>query len=221
MFLEFDNSWKQILEKELQAPYFKKLALFLEQEYRTKSVLPAKDHVFEVYNSSTIQSIKVVVLGQDPYPTKGHAHGLAFSVEKEVQPIPKSLKNIFKELASDVVFKQATHGNLAHWAKQGVFLLNTVLTVEEGKAGSHQKKGWENFTDATISAINESREGVVFLLWGKHAQAKKSLIDTNKHLVLEAVHPSPLSAYRGFFGCKHFSKANAFLQERGLKEIVW
>ena len=221
MFLNFDNSWKVSLQNELKKTYFEQLSDFLEKEYTHKSVVPQKEQIFNVYKATAPEEVKVVVLGQDPYPTAEHAHGLCFSVQKDVQPLPKSLNNIFKEISSDLNKKMPNHGNLDRWSKQGVFLLNTVLTVEESKAGSHQKKGWEQFTDATITAINKSRSNVVFLLWGKHAQTKKKLIDTQKHLVLEAVHPSPLSSYRGFFGCKHFSKANTYLKNHNLPEIEW
>lgn len=221
MFLKFKNSWKIALQKETNASYFSSLSSFLEKEYKQKSILPAKDSIFKAYEATPLNEVKVVILGQDPYPTKGHAHGLCFSVNHDVQPLPKSLKNIFKELESDTGKSIPLHGNLEGWSKQGVFLLNTVLTVEEGKPGSHQKKGWEEFTDATLTAINEYSKSVVFLLWGKHAQQKKKLIDTNKHLVLETAHPSPLSAYRGFFDSKHFSKANNYLKQQGLEEIDW
>lgn len=210
-----------MLQTEIEQPYFKALSSFLEKEYKQKSILPSKHQIFEAYNKTNLKDVKVVILGQDPYPTAKHPHGFCFSVQKEVQPLPKSLKNIFKELATDVNKEIPSHGNLEHWTSQGVFLLNTVLTVEERNPGSHQKKGWENFTDKTISIINAETAHTVFLLWGKHAQTKNSLIDTNKHLVLEAVHPSPLSAYRGFFGCKHFSKANTYLKQNAKSVINW
>jgi uracil-DNA glycosylase len=165
--------------------------------------------------------LKVVILGQDPYPTKGHAHGLCFSVEPGVKPFPKSLLNIFKEIQLDLGLPMPENGNLARWAEQGVLLLNSVLTVEEGKPDSHKAFGWEKFTDAVIQTINEQKTGVVFMLWGSKAISKESFIDSSKHLILKSVHPSPLSAYRGFFGCKHFSKTNEFLRMMEQTEIQW
>jgi uracil-DNA glycosylase len=168
-----------------------------------------------------LPKVKVVILGQDPYPTKGHAHGLAFSVDKSVKPLPKSLQNIYKELQSDVSITAPLNGELLHWAEQGVLLLNTVLTVHEGRPDSHSGKGWERFTDAVLTAVNRYTENTVFILWGAKAQAKVSLIDLERHFVIQSPHPSPLSAYRGFFGSKPFSRTNAYLINQGKKPIIW
>ena len=215
------TDWSSILNNELEKSYVKELEGFVSNEYQEhpNSTFPSKDQIFEAYNSCTSDEVKVVILGQDPYPTRGHAHGLCFSVQKDVKPFPKSLNNIFKELKEDIGKLIPEHGNLQHWANQGVLLLNTILTVHEGAPMSHAGQGWEKFTDATIEALNQKKEKVIFLLWGAKAIAKSNLIDQSKHSILTSVHPSPLSAYRGFFGCQHFSEVNEILGEG--REIDW
>lgn len=213
--------WKVKLEEEFQKQYYQELTVFLDDAYLNSLVLPPRELIFNAFDKCSLADLKVVIIGQDPYPTKGHAHGLSFSVEEDVLPLPKSLQNIFKELKDDLNIEISENGNLERWAKQGVLLLNNVLTVEEGRADSHAYKGWEKFTDAVLNLINKEKENVVFLLWGKKAQVKGRLIDVNKHLILTSVHPSPLSVYRGFYGCKHFSKTNQFLRSKGLNEIEW
>jgi len=217
----FHPGWDETLLPELDKDYMKSLFSFLDKEKaRGKSILPCADKWFNALNSTPLNKVKVVILGQDPYPTPGHAHGLCFSVKSEVQPIPKSLKNIFKELQDDVgVINQ--NGNLQNWCKQGVLLLNSVLTVESGLTNSHQGKGWETFTDKVISVINEKAQPVVFVLWGAYAQKKGAIIDDSRHLVIRSAHPSPLSAYRGFLGSKPFSQINAFLQQHHQTVINW
>ncbi len=214
-----DESWKEFLNEEFGKPYFKELAAFLHEEYEHKTIYPAKGLVFRAFTTN-LNDVKVVILGQDPYHTPGAAEGLAFSVPNS-QPIPPSLLNIYKEIDDDVGHHVNPRGSLANWQKQGVLLLNTVLTVEAHKAGSHRGKGWETFTTATISYLNKVRPHLVFILWGRDARNKKSLIDTSRHLVLESAHPSPLSAYGGFFGSRPFSKCNKFLRENGMEEIEW
>ncbi len=215
------NQWKALLSSEFKKTYIQSLKAFLQAENNSgKTILPQSSLWFNALNSTAPEKVKVVILGQDPYPTPGHAHGLCFSVEKEVRPIPKSLINIYKELKSDLNIENA-HGNLQSWAEQGVLLLNSVLTVESGKANAHQGKGWEMFTDAIISQINDFKQPVVFVLWGAYAQKKGAMIDQARHLIIRSPHPSPLSAYRGFFGSRPFSQINAFLQEHGLSEIDW
>lgn len=214
-----DESWKEFLNEEFEKPYFKELAAFLHEEYEHKTIYPAKGLVFRAFTTN-LNDVKVVILGQDPYHTPGAAEGLAFSVPNS-QPIPPSLLNIYKEIDNDVGHHVNPRGSLANWQKQGVLLLNTVLTVEAHKAGSHRGKGWETFTTATISYLNKVRPHLVFILWGRDARNKKSLIDTSRHLVLESAHPSPLSAYGGFFGSRPFSKCNKFLRENGMEEIEW
>lgn len=214
------QNWKSILQDELEKPYMKKLNEFLDSEYENALVYPPKDEIFTAFNLTPYDKVKVVVLGQDPYHGEGQAKGLAFSVNDGVK-IPPSLRNIYKELVSDLGCPQPSSADLSPWAKQGVLLLNTTLTVEAGKPMSHAKRGWEEFTEKVLTLINEHDEPVVFILWGKHAQSKKKLIDTSKHFVIESVHPSPLSASRGFFGSKPFSKANAFLESKGLEPIKW
>ena len=211
--------WKEWLEEEWKKPYFKELSAFLHNEYKTKDIYPPKEKVFTAFNACTYDDIKVVILGQDPYHQRGQAHGLCFSVSPGVQ-IPPSLLNIYKEINSDVGCDIPNNGYLLPWAKQGVFLLNTVMSVEDSKPKSHANKGWEVFTDNVIKKINEKYDPVVFLLWGRDARNKANMI-SEKHLVLEAAHPSPLSAYNGFFGCKHFSKTNEFLKNNGRGEINW
>lgn len=214
-----DKSWKAFLDSEFSKPYFKDLSKFLHQEYKNKTIFPPKTQVFRAFTTD-LKKTKVVILGQDPYHTPGVAHGLAFSTPAS-QPIPPSLVNIYKEIDSDIGEHHNKTGDLSSWQKQGVLLLNTVLTVEAHKARSHHGKGWEIFTEAVIKYLNQECDHLVFLLWGRDARSKKSLINTNKHLVLEAPHPSPLSAHYGFFGCKHFSQTNDFLEQNGLTPIIW
>lgn len=213
-------SWQTALAAEWQKPYMQTLGTFLEAEDARATILPPKSDRFNALAATGLDNVKVVILGQDPYPTLGHAHGLSFSVLPTVKPLPRSLVNIYKELDSDLGIKNKA-GYLQPWAEQGVLLLNTVLTVEEGKAGSHQKKGWEQFTDAVIKAVNDQSQPVVFLLWGAHAQKKAAMIDTTRHLVLKSAHPSPLSASQGFFGSKPFSQINDWLTAQGRDAINW
>ena len=213
------ESWKPFLMEEFKKPYFKDLSEFLHREYETKTIFPEKKYVFRAF-ATNLDEVKVVILGQDPYHTPGAAEGLAFSVPNS-QPIPPSLINIYKEIDNDIGSHVNARGCLINWQKQGVLLLNTVLTVEAHKAGSHRGKGWETFTTATISYLSAVRPHLVFILWGRDARNKKPLIDDKKHLVLESPHPSPLSAHSGFFGNHHFSKANNFLKQYGMAEIVW
>ena len=216
-----EPSWKVALKEQWQEEYMIELSQFLADEVKkAKTILPPKEQWFTALNTLALDDVKVVILGQDPYPTVGHAHGLCFSVEEGVK-LPKSLQNIYKELLDDCCIDNSHTGNLTSWAKQGVLLLNSVLTVEEGKANAHKDKGWEQFTDVIIEAINNQCEHVVFILWGAYAQKKGKHIDTNKHLVLKDPHPSPLSAYRGFWGSKPFSKTNDYLLSRGKTPIVW
>ncbi|MBR2726012.1 uracil-DNA glycosylase [Candidatus Saccharibacteria bacterium] len=213
------DSWKPFLDTEFEKPYFKELSDFLRNAYETKTVFPPKRWVFSAFTTD-LNEIKVVILGQDPYHTPGAAEGLAFSVPAS-QKIPPSLINIYKEIDDDIGGHKNQTGHLKNWQEQGVLLLNTVLTVEAHRPKSHSGKGWEIFTTEVIKYLNENRPHLVFMLWGRDARNKKSLIDTSKHLVLEAAHPSPLSAHNGFFGCKHFSKCNDFLKKNGEEEIVW
>lgn len=215
------ESWRPWLGDEFDAPYMQSLRDFLAAEKAArKTIYPHSSHWFRAFELTPLEQVKVVVLGQDPYHGPNQAHGLSFSVRPGVA-IPPSLANIYKELASDVGFQPVAHGNLEHWARQGVLLLNTSLTVEQGNAGSHRGKGWEVFTDRAIEVVNAHAEPSAFLLWGSHARRKKALVDTSRHLVLESAHPSPLSAHRGFFGNHHFSRANAFLEENGRQPIDW
>jgi uracil-DNA glycosylase len=214
------NEWWPWLQEEWNQPYFEKLASFVHEAYAQRTIYPPKQLVFSAFENCDLKDIKVVILGQDPYHEPGQAHGMCFSVNPGV-PIPPSLQNIYKELHDDLGCYIPDNGYLMPWAKQGVFLLNTVMTVERGRANSHAGKGWEIFTDHAISKINELDRPVVFLLWGRNARNKAVMIDHQKHLVLEAAHPSPLSAYHGFFGCRHFSKTNHFLEEHGEKAINW
>jgi len=219
--LSFNNNWQQYLEDEIKKDYMQSLKSFLSQEKsQGKEIFPHSSLWFNALNATPPENVKVVILGQDPYPTPGHAHGLCFSVLPEVKPIPKSLINIYKELESDLGVKNE-NGNLQGWAEQGVLMLNSVLTVESGNANSHQGKGWEKFTDKIISVINELDRSVVFVLWGAYAQKKGVMINENKHMVIRSAHPSPLSAYRGFWGSKPFSKINAFLRDNNQQEINW
>ena len=220
MSVAIEESWKAVLEAEFEKEYFKKLSGTIKQAYLTETVFPHPKLVFNAFAQCPFEALKVVILGQDPYHGKGQAHGLSFSVGDGV-PIPPSLQNIYKEIRADTGRETPHSGNLERWAAQGVLLLNATLTVEEGRPASHQGLGWEEFTDAVICTISKKKENVVFLLWGKYAQQKTILIDQSKHLVLCAAHPSPFSAHNGFFGCKHFSKANAYLQEHGKDPIAW
>jgi len=213
------ESWKKYLQAEFEKDYFVELSGFLREEYESREIYPPKQQVFSAFTTD-LESVKVVIIGQDPYHGPEQAHGLAFSVRRGVA-VPPSLQNIFKEIADDTGAEIPRDGNLKRWAEQGVLLLNNTLTVEAGSAGSHRGRGWEKFTDAMIGVLNEEREGLVFLLWGRDARAKKSLINGGRHLILEAPHPSPLSAHGGFFGCRHFSKANEYLRENGKEEIEW
>lgn len=213
------DSWKDFLDSEFAKPYFKELSQFLHEAYETKTVFPAKPQVFRAFTTD-LNQVKVVILGQDPYHTPGAAHGLAFSVPSS-QPIPPSLINIYKEIDDEYGSHANPRGNLSSWQQQGVLLLNNVLTVEAHRAGSHRGKGWEQFTEATVKHLNEKCDHLVFMLWGRDARSKSSMIDKTKHLVLESPHPSPLSAHSGFFGNGHFKKANEFLKEHGLGEIIW
>ncbi len=215
-------NWSDILAEEKQKHYFKKILEFLANEALVgKTIFPTKENVFNAFKYTQLDNLKVVILGQDPYHNYNQAHGLAFSVQQGVD-IPPSLRNIYKELARSILgFEIPSHGCLVDWAKQGVFLLNTTLTVEADKANSHKDIGWETFTDSVIQKISDNKTNVVFMLWGSHARKKKNLIDTAKHLVLESSHPSPLSVYRGFDGCDHFVKANQYLTSKDLDIIDW
>lgn len=213
------GSWAEFTQDEFQKPYFKALMDFLETAYATQTVYPPQDDLFNAYALDP-DTVKVVILGQDPYHGPGQAHGLAFSVSDTV-PLPPSLRNIFREVQRDTGAPIPAAGHLQRWAGQGVMLLNATLTVEAGHAGSHRGRGWEPFTDATIQWLSARRDHLVFMLWGRDARRTKALIDVSRHLVLEAAHPSPLSAHAGFFGCGHFSQANRYLQARGYKPIVW
>ena len=216
----FGNSWDEVLEEEFNKPYFQELLLKVDEEYQKHTVYPPQDKIFSAFKLCDYKDIKVVLLGQDPYHGYGQAHGLCFSVLPGVTP-PPSLKNIFKEMADDVHVSEPNHGCLVSLARQGVLLLNTVLTVREGQPNSHAGLGWQTFTDAVIKKVNELDKPVVFLLWGANAKSKIPLIANKKHLILSCAHPSPFSAYNGFFGCKHFSKTNAFLKANGREEINW
>jgi uracil-DNA glycosylase len=215
------SDWDTLLRAELEQPYIRKLSHFLSSEIQLgKVIYPDPKLIFNAFNSTPRDEIKVVILGQDPYHGASQANGLSFSVQRGID-IPPSLRNIFKEIHHDLGIPMPSHGSLQTWTKQGVLLLNATLTVEHGKAGAHQGKGWEKFTDHTIKLVGDTCEGVVFMLWGNHAHKKIGLIDTKKHLVLTASHPSPLSAHRGFFGCKHFSRANEYLISIGKTPIDW
>lgn len=220
MDVRIEPSWQQALATEFKEPYFKRLAEQVRFAYQTETVYPPPKHIFEAFNKTPLSSLKVVILGQDPYHGLHQAHGLAFSVPAGV-PVPPSLLNIYKELETDVGRPRGTSGDLTHWATQGVFLLNSTLTVRGGEAGAHQEFGWETFTDKVIETISQERRHVVFLLWGAFAMAKRRFIDESKHLILTAPHPSPLSAHRGFFGCKHFSKTNEYLVAHGQLPVQW
>ena len=217
----FDKSWNDFLLPEFEQDYMVSLKDFLRaEEDKGKVILPHARLWFNALKSTPLEKVKVVILGQDPYPTPGHAHGLCFSVSPEVKPIPKSLINIYKELKTDLDIEN-TNGCLQSWAEQGVLLLNSVLTVECGLANSHQGRGWEQFTDKVISVINEQSRPIIFVLWGAYAQKKGAVIDASRHCIIRSVHPSPLSAYRGFFGSRPFSQINQFLKQQGKSEINW
>ncbi|WP_317929388.1 uracil-DNA glycosylase [Halioxenophilus sp. WMMB6] len=219
--IQLSPGWLTHLKSEFDQDYMRTLKAFLKEEKTSgKTIYPPGGEMFNALNSTSFDKVKVVILGQDPYHGPGQAHGLCFSVRPEV-PIPPSLVNIYKELHQDLGISIPTHGNLQAWAEQGVLLLNATLSVEAGKAGSHQNKGWERFTDRVVHLLNDEREHLVFILWGSYAQKKGQFIDRNKHLVLQSPHPSPLSAHRGFFGCRHFTQANAYLSEHGLTPIDW
>lgn len=220
MNVKIHPSWKAVLGDEFEKPYFQELTKFVKSEYAGKVVYPPPASILKAFEACPFDQVKVVILGQDPYHGPGQANGLCFSVSDGVVR-PPSLQNIFKEIASDTGAAPHTTGDLTRWATQGVLLLNATLTVEGGKAGSHQRKGWEQFTDRVVRELSEKREGLVFMLWGRYAQEKGATIDDTKHLVLKAPHPSPLSAYSGFFGCRHFSQANRYLETKGLKPIDW
>ena len=214
------NGWDEHLAEEFAKEYYQKLRIFLKQEYTTKTVYPPMHDIYNALRYTDYDDMKVVILGQDPYHEEGQAHGLAFSVRKGIR-VPPSLQNIYAELQNDIGMRIPTHGDLSSWAKQGVLLLNATLTVRRGQAASHKGHGWETLTDAIIRTANESTSPLVFILWGGNARAKKNLIDQTRHLVLESPHPSPLSAYQGFFGSRPFSKANAFLAKSGRTPIAW
>lgn len=219
--IKLHPSWREPLRQEFEQPYMAELKRFLvDQREAGKRIFPAGSNWFRALDLTPLDMVKIVILGQDPYHGPGQAHGLCFSVPGGVRP-PPSLVNIYKELESDLGIRRPAHGFLEHWAKQGVLLLNSVLTVEMGLAASHRDRGWEKFTDAVIRLVNAKAEPVVFMLWGSYAQKKASFVDTSRHLVLKAPHPSPLSAHSGFLGCRHFSKANAFLESKGMAPIDW
>lgn len=221
MEVKIEESWKEHLKGEFEQEYFKDLTRFVRSEYKEGKVYPAPKNIFRAFDLCPFEKVRVVILGQDPYHGAGQANGLCFAVGEET-PAPPSLQNIFKEIESDLS-RPLVHssGDLSRWAEQGVLLLNATLTVRAGSAGSHQGKGWEQFTDAVIKALSEGREHLVFMLWGNYAKAKGAHIDRTKHLVLEAAHPSPFSAHSGFFGCKHFSQANEYLVEHGQSPVDW
>lgn len=220
MDVKIEESWKKQLKDEFEKEYFIKLTDFIRNEYRTKQIFPPAKFIFNAFDHTPFHKVKVVILGQDPYHNDGQAHGLSFSVPDGIQP-PPSLVNIFKEINRDLGIPVPRSGNLTRWANQGVMLLNATLTVQAHTAGSHQRKGWEEFTDAAIHKLAEGRENIVFILWGSYAQKKAAFIDGNRHLVLRSVHPSPLSAHNGFFGNNHFSTANKYLTSKGLAPIEW
>jgi len=220
MLAKIDPSWHALLKNEFEQPYFEQLAAFVEGEYASGVCYPPKEKIFNAFNACDLSRVKVVIIGQDPYINPNQANGLCFSVN-EGTVLPPSLVNIFKELASDLCIAPPVNGDLSRWAAEGVLLLNATLTVRAGHSASHQRQGWETFTQAVITAINSHCDHLVFMLWGAPAQKNAARIDQTKHLVLQAPHPSPLSAYRGFFGCKHFSRANAWLIEKGVKPVAW
>ena len=220
MEVRIDHQWKEVLASEFEKPYFGQLAGFVRSEYQRHRVFPPAKQIFSAFDHCPFSRVKVVILGQDPYHGPGQANGLCFSVNDQI-PQPPSLVNIFKELQADLQVPIPSSGNLEHWADQGVLLLNATLTVKAHQAGSHQGKGWEEFTDAAIRLVSQRKQHVVFMLWGSYAQKKGLIIDATRHLVLKSAHPSPLAAHRGFFGNKHFSQANRYLQAHGLEPIQW
>lgn len=220
MEVKIEPSWKQLLAGEFEKPYFEELTRFVREEYANHKIYPPGKLIFNAFNQCPFDQVKVVILGQDPYHGPGQAHGLCFSVPEGVA-FPPSLQNIFAEIKSDLGMSLPRHGNLVRWARQGVFLLNATLTVRATQAGSHQNKGWETFTDRVIHLLAENKENLVFMLWGSYAQQKGKFIEPSRHLLLTSVHPSPLSAYRGFFGNRHFSKANQYLSEHAKEPINW
>lgn len=220
MQVKIEDSWKKVLSDVFEQDFFQRLVSFVKDEYQTNQVFPPGKEIFNAFEHCSLESLKVVILGQDPYHGPGQAHGLSFSVKPGI-PFPPSLLNIFKEIKSDIGIDLPPNGDLTRWADQGVFLLNATLTVRANQAGSHQNQGWETFTDEVIKLISAHREKIVFMLWGAYAQKKADLIDSNKHLILKAPHPSPLSAHRGFLGCRHFSQANQYLTENNFNPIKW
>jgi uracil-DNA glycosylase len=220
MEVKISADWQELLQPEFDKPYFEELTRFVRAEYGSTTVFPAGKNIFRAFDKCPVESLKVVIIGQDPYHGVGQANGLCFSVNDGV-PFPPSLQNIFKEIKSDLGVDVPQSGNLDRWAEQGVLLLNAVLTVRAHEAASHAGRGWEQFTDAVVRIINERKQGVVYMLWGSYAQRKGQVVDPKNNLVLKSVHPSPLSVYRGFFGCKHFSQANAYLQSIGKSPIIW
>lgn len=218
--VQMEEGWKRHLAGEFGESYFKELSWFVHDEYARKQVYPPPKHIFRAFDECPFEDVKVIILGQDPYHGAGQANGLCFAVNQGVST-PPSLQNIFKELEADLGHPVSHDADLSRWARQGILLLNATLTVRAGEAGSHQGKGWEKFTNAAIKALNDERDGLVFLLWGNYAKQKGAHIDRTKHMVLEAAHPSPFSAYNGFFGCRHFSQANAYLEAHGREPIVW
>ena len=227
MDIKLHESWKAVLKDEFEKDYFKSLVRFIKEEYALRDnqqrsiIFPKGSQIFRAFDACPFDKLKVVILGQDPYPTRGHAHGLCFSCDAHVRPLPKSLQNIFKELEDDLGVKAPANGDLNFWAEQGILMLNSILTVREGLPLSHAKKGWEQFTDAVIDAVNREKSGIIFVLWGSPAQTKGAIVHAQKHHILKAPHPSPLSAHRGFFGSKPFSHINALLEERGELPIHW
>lgn len=220
MKVQIETSWGDVLKDEFEKPYFKELLKFVDLEYETNTIYPPKEKIFAAFDSTPFNDVKVVILGQDPYHGPNQANGLSFSVNEGVK-LPPSLQNIYKELNADLGNDISTSGDLSDWAKQGVLLLNATLTVEASKAGSHQKKGWEDFTDKVIESLADNRENIVFILWGSYAQKKGKKIDRDKHFVIETVHPSPLSVYRGFWDSKPFSKTNDYLKSKNIQPINW
>ncbi len=218
--LQIESTWKHVLDDEFRKPYYSELTSFLVEEKKQYIIYPTDTNIFNAFNTTPLDKVEVVIIGQDPYHGPGQAHGLAFSVQEGVKT-PPSLLNIFKEYSDDLGFLSPTSGDLTKWAQEGVFLINTVLTVRKGEANSHKGRGWESFIDAVIQTISEKREHVVFILWGRPAQMKEKLIDESRHLILRAPHPSPLSSYRGFFGSRPFTKANAYLTTNGIRPIDW
>ena len=220
MIADIEESWKGVLKNEFEKDYFIKLTEFVKNEYATKIIYPPQSQIFSAFDYTSFHDVKVVIIGQDPYHGEGQANGLSFSVANYVK-IPPSLRNIYKELKTDLGIEESVSGNLESWAKQGILLLNATLTVEASNAGSHQKKGWEEFTDAVIKLLSEEKQNIVFILWGSYAQKKGAKIDRTKHLVIETAHPSPLGAYRGFWESKPFSKTNEYLKSKNIQEINW